>query len=119
MSNEELWQAVLAQLQFQISPANFATWLKNTFILSKKDGELTVSVPNNFSKEWLQNKYNKIIFHILKSLDNDIKDIKYIVDRTPQKPKEVPIREVRTPETQLELQELKIDKSTSLNPRYV
>ena len=75
MSKEELWQTVLAQLQFQISPANFATWLKNTYILSEKEGSLLVSVPNNFSKEWLENKYNKLIFHIIHELDTEIREI--------------------------------------------
>ena len=62
MTKEELWQATLAQLQFQISQANFATWLKNTYILAKKGGQVVVSVPNNFSKEWLENKYHKLLF---------------------------------------------------------
>lgn len=36
MLNEELWQAVLAQIQLNTSPANFATWFKNTEIVSQK-----------------------------------------------------------------------------------
>ena len=87
MSNEELWQAVLAQLQFQISPANFATWLKNTYILSKGGGQLLISVPNNFSKEWLENKYNKLIFRIIRELDEEIRELKYMVGTPPQQPK--------------------------------
>ena len=118
MNKEELWQAALAQLQFKISPANFATWLKNTFILSKKDGALFVSVPNNFSKEWLEHKYNKIIFHAIRSLDNEIREIHYTVERTQPKPKETPSRPASTQEDQLEFPELKVDRSTNLNPRY-
>ena len=85
MTKEDLWQAALAQLQFHISPANFATWLKNTSILSRKEGQLTISVPNNFSREWLENKYHKVIFQILRDLDNEIKEIKYAVGGLPQK----------------------------------
>src|SRR3989344_394569 len=120
MSKEELWQAVLAQLQFQISPATFATWLKNTFILSQKDGQLIISVPNNFSKEWLENKYNKTIFHIIRSLDAEIKEIKYAVGTPPQPRQSSPARPSFIPleESQLEFQELKIDRSTNLNPKY-
>ena len=119
MLKEELWQAVLTQLQFQLSPANFATWLKNTYILSKKDGQLIISVPNNFSREWLENKYNKIIFHIIRSLDGEIKEIKYTVDRTPPQPKQSPAAlPTESGETQLEFQELKVDRTTNLNPRY-
>lgn len=119
MTKEELWQAALAQLQFKISQANFATWLKNTQIYAKKDGELTISTPNNFSKEWLENKYNKIIFQVLRGLDGEIKAITYVVERFPIKIKEQASRPAPLlQEPQLEFQELKVDRSTNLNPRY-
>jgi len=119
MSNEELWQAVLAQLQFQISPANFATWLKNTYILSKKDGQLLISVPNNFSKEWLENKYNKLIFHLIRGIDSEIRELQYMVG-APVQPKQPPVRPSHsiTPNPQLELEDLKVDRSTNLSAKY-
>jgi len=119
MNKDELWQAALAQLQFKISPANFATWLKNTFILSKKEGTLFVSVPNNFSKEWLEHKYNKIIFHAIRSLDSEVREIRYTVERTRPKPKETPLRPISaSQEDQMEFLAFKVDRSTNLNPRY-
>ncbi|MBI1971388.1 MAG: chromosomal replication initiator protein DnaA [Candidatus Wildermuthbacteria bacterium] len=120
MTKDELWQATLAQLQFQISSANFATWLKNTYVVAKKDGGVTVSVPNNFSKEWLENKYNKIIFNILRSLDVEIREVTYLVERGPQKPAAAAPQEARpAQESQLEFQGLSADKTTNLSPRYV
>ena len=118
MTKEELWQAALAQIQFNVSKANFATWLKNTYILSQKEGELTISVPNNFSKEWLENKYNKIIFKILHELDGEIREIKYTVDRSVPKAKEVSSPGPRIDDLQLDFPEFKIDKTTNLNPKY-
>ena len=119
MSKEELWQAALEQLQFQISPANFATWLKNTYILSQKDGQLLISVPNNFSKEWLENKYNKIIFHIIRGLDIEVKEIKYPVDTLAKPKQSSPRPSPRIPaDSQLEFQELKVNRSTNLNSKY-
>jgi chromosomal replication initiator protein len=119
MTKDELWQATLAQLQFKISPANFATWLKNTFILSKKEGTLFVSVPNNFSKEWLEHKYNKIIFQAIRSLDTEVREIRYTVEKLQQKPKEtVSSSAASLPEDQLEFPEFKVDRSTNLNARY-
>jgi len=119
MNKEELWQALLAQIQFNISKANFATWFKNTGVLSKKEGEVTVSVPNNFSKEWLENKYNKLIFKILHNLDEDIKEIKYSVSKPGLKTKDAASSiSVWTETPQLEFQELKVNKETNLNPRY-
>ena len=55
MVKEELWRAVLAQIQLNISQANFITWFKNTGITSVEGNEVVVSVPNSFAKEWLEN----------------------------------------------------------------
>ena len=118
MTNEELWQTVLAQIQLNISQANFATWFKNTEILSQKEGKADISVPNSFVKEWLENKYNKNILKILHSLNEDIKEIKYTVGKIKVKIIKKPL--ITLSETdQLEFQEFKIDKETNLNPRYV
>ncbi|MDP3901297.1 MAG: chromosomal replication initiator protein DnaA [bacterium] len=119
MTNEELWQATLAQIQFSISRANFATWLKNTYILSKKDGGLIISVPNNFSKEWLENKYNKIIFKILRELDEGIREVSYTVARAaPDRQKsKLQGRQLEQP-SELEAVKYKADKATNLNPKY-
>ncbi|MFH1575757.1 MAG: chromosomal replication initiator protein DnaA [Candidatus Nealsonbacteria bacterium] len=121
MEKNELWQALLAQVQFNISKANFATWFKNTGVYSKKDGEVIVSVPNNFSKEWLENKYNKIVFKILHNLDDEIKEVKYAV--TPNAEFKNNVTAMAAGNTyndtpQLDFQELKINKDTNLNPRY-
>ena len=117
MTTEELWQAVLAQIQLNISPANFSTWFKDTKIADYKDNEIIVSVPNTFAKEWLENKYGKNIFKIFYSLDKGIKEIKYIVGKTELKI----IKKTKNPipgEEQLEFEEFKVNKETNLNPRY-
>ena len=121
MDKNELWQALLAQIQFNISKANFATWFKNTGVLSQKNGEVIIAVPNNFSKEWLENKYNKLVFKILHSLDEEIKEIKYAVERPELKMKVVPASfaaDTFVEAPQLEFQEFRVDKETNLNPRY-
>ena len=116
MDKEELWQTVLAQIQFNISKASFSTWFKNTGITSKKEDKVLISVPNNFSKEWLENKYGKLIFKILHGLDNEIKEINYIVNRSGLKIKKPSFSVKEIP--QLEFEEFKVDKETNLNPRY-
>ena len=81
MTQEEIWQSVLAQIQLNISRANFATWFKDTKVLDIKEGQAVILVPNSFAKEWLENKYHKSIFRILHNLNEGIKDIKYIVNK--------------------------------------
>jgi chromosomal replication initiator protein len=120
MNNIELWQSVLAQMQFHISKANFATWFQNTEIISKQNEKIIISVPNAFSKEWLSNKYNKLILKTLHDLDDSIKDLEFII--TPQQVKNISAKLVqddyKAEEIQLKFDEFKINKDTNLNPRY-
>jgi chromosomal replication initiator protein len=120
MNNTELWQSVLAQMQFHISRANFATWFQNTEIISKEDEKIIISVPNAFSKEWLSNKYNKLILKILHNIDDSIKDLDFIIK--PQASKNSLIKNGPSDEKieteQLKFDEFKINKETNLNPRY-
>jgi len=84
MNTHELWQAVLGELELSLSKANFTTWFKNTFISSLEGERVVISVPNTFTKAWLEKKYNP---SILKSLQNvsslPVKEIVYKVDVRP------------------------------------
>jgi len=120
MNNNELWQSVLAQMQFHISKANFATWFQNTEIVSKEAEKITISVPNAFSKEWLSNKYNKLLLKTLHELDCTIKDLNFIIK--PQSLENNQLKNLsenaKIETEQLKFDEFKINKETNLNPRY-
>ena len=122
MNEKELWQAVLNEIELQVSKANYITWFKNTYIDSKDAGVVCVAVPNGFSKEWLENKYNKYILKALRSNANEVKEVRYIIkNKRPQAEilepeKEDAIKELQ--ETQLQFEEFKVDKNTNLNPKY-
>lgn len=120
MEKDELWQALLAQIQFNISKANFATWFKSTGILQKRGAQVVIAVPNNFSKEWLENKYNKAICKILREFDNNIKEVKYTVAKLDitQPSHANTLIETDNSTSQLEFQEFQVNKDTNLNPRY-
>ncbi|MFA5714168.1 MAG: chromosomal replication initiator protein DnaA [Candidatus Paceibacterota bacterium] len=120
MTNEELWQTVSSQIQLNISPANFATWFANTKISSVEDNVVTVSVPNSFSKEWMEQKYHKDIFKILKSLDENIKDIQYVVNPVNIKINVGGKKGLKKENSieQMGFSELEVSKETNLNPKY-
>jgi len=120
MNNIELWQSVLAQMQFHISRANFATWFQNTEIISKDNEKIIISVPNAFSKEWLSNKYNKLILKTLHDIDDSIRELEFVIKPQPLKnsvTKDSPNSEEQE-EIQLKFEEFKVNKETNLNPRY-
>ena len=117
MNNEELWQTVLAQIQLNISPANFATWFKNTRVVSRDKSKLMVSVPNSFAKEWLENKYNKSILKILHDLNLATKEVDYTIEKSGLRVFKPPVQTAER--GQLEFREFESDKTTNLNPRYI
>ncbi|MBI2452730.1 MAG: chromosomal replication initiator protein DnaA, partial [Parcubacteria group bacterium] len=123
MTNDELWQAALAGIQLQISRANFATWFKNTSIVSQENGEVVISVPNEFSCEWLQNKYNHLVFRAIHDFAKGTKEVRYEVAK-PSLSSVLPDQGTNTrsvpsaSEQQLTLADFRISKSTNLNPRY-
>ena len=59
MTNDEIWKAVLGEMELTLPRANFTTWFKNTSIVSKDGDAIVVSVPNGFIKEWLENKFSR------------------------------------------------------------
>src|SRR3989338_7268030 len=79
MTNEELWKAVLGEMELSLSKANFTTWFKNTSILSRDKNCVVVSVPNGFIKEWLENKFNRRILDSIRTLTPDIRQVKYVI----------------------------------------
>ena len=79
MTNQQLWQAILGNLEVSLSKANFVTWFRQTSILEKNNDYLIISVPNSFTKEWLQNKYNTDILKALRMIDPEVKEIRYQV----------------------------------------
>ena len=83
MNNEQLWQAALGELELLISKANFTTWFKNTFIVSKDENSVIVAAPNGFTKAWLEKKYADQILQALKNLtDSGVKKVSFIVETT-------------------------------------
>ncbi|MDP3793553.1 MAG: DnaA N-terminal domain-containing protein, partial [Candidatus Uhrbacteria bacterium] len=76
-----LWQVTLGELELTLSKANFTTWFKNTFISSFENGRITVSVPNTFTKAWLEKKYHDAIIKALRSTTNQgVREVHYRVE---------------------------------------
>lgn len=81
MNNDQLWQAVLGEIELNLSKANFTTWFKNTFISSFEDEKIIIGVPNTFTKAWLENKYHKEILKAVQNINNQkVKEIFYNVE---------------------------------------
>lgn len=82
MNTNELWQAVLGEMELKLSKANFTTWFKQTFIANFSEKEVVVGVPNTFTKTWLEKKYQKEIHNLIQTFTNNtrIKNIFFKVE---------------------------------------
>ncbi len=121
---------MLAKIELDLSRPNFLTWFQETGIADITNGSATVRVPNAFVKEWLENKYHKIILHAARAIAYDIKSIQYVIAKqeggTTQNMHDSAARKRRAPQEQApslpddmsSLHDLSINPQTNLNPRY-
>jgi hypothetical protein len=65
VSARQLWQAALAELQNVVPAQSFNTWLKNTSIAAFDNATITIAVPSNFAKEWIETRYGNQIAETL------------------------------------------------------
>ncbi len=79
MNNQQLWQAILGNLEVSLSRANFNTWFKNTAIVDRLDAQIVIGVPSIFSKNWISTKYHQDLLKALKTIAPEIREIKYQV----------------------------------------
>ena len=119
MNNRELWQNALVQIELGTSEASFRTWFKNTDIASRDGGVVQVAVPSKIVKEWLSDKHHKTILKALRTLDNTIRTVEYVVHRSPVvQDRKPPKPQQMQDNASLDLGSLYIDKRDNLNPRY-
>lgn len=122
MTNEELWKAVLGEMELSLSRAHFTTWFKNTSIISKEKFSIVVSVPNGFIKEWLENKFNKRIIQSIRNLTPEVREVKYVVGRPKielaKQDLSKMVIEKELEEKGSSAQDMDIDSLTNLNKRY-
>lgn len=128
VDNKELWNNVLIEMELTVSKANFTTWFKDTYIIKQEEGVVYVSVPNQFVKDWLANKYHKHIIKALRELSDHVRSVEYTVskktsskenlkkiDKESEDSKEGEQGEDRS---RLPLQDFYRNKEDNLNPRY-
>ncbi len=127
---EELWQSARSQLESQIPPQSYSTWIQPLSVVKFEDNLLWLETPTRFHLEWIESHYlNGIQTHLKQQSGTDIR-IKLVVAR--DKPLSVngkvhdadePIRgpellPAKTDAAESRVQIHQPDSETHLNPRY-
>ena len=118
VDNKQLWGSVLNEIEISVSNANFSTWFKNTKILKQEGGITYICVQNEFVKDWLYNKYNKLILKSLRELSEGVRGVEYIISKENTVINRQSNITKGYQENELPLNDLYIDKRDNLNPRY-
>ena len=118
MTNHELWQNALVQIELGTSEASFRTWFRNTDVAGRDGGIVQVAVPSKIVKEWLLEKHHKLIMKALRGLDPAVRTVEYVVHRAASVEPRKPGRTQPTDNASLDLETLYIDKRDNLNPRF-
>ena len=126
MTNEELWQNALTEIELNVSRASFATWFKDTCLTDvNNDGVVTISVPNGFAQEWLGNKYHKFILKSIRGIIPEVRSISYVINAALVKKQETGDQKTKfkkeeflSSDEQLDFKDFHVDPKTNLNPKY-
>ncbi|MES2315157.1 MAG: chromosomal replication initiator protein DnaA [Patescibacteria group bacterium] len=120
MNVEQLWKNCLVEIEGGLSKANFSTWFKNTSILKEDTGIIYIGVPNEFVRDWLRNKYHKLITKTIADAYENMRAVEYIITKIEAEKHELPPgtnNEVYV-NKELPLKDLYINQEDNLNPRY-
>jgi len=118
MDTKQLWKNCLAEIETGISKANFSTWFKNTCILKESEGVVYVGVPNEFVRDWLKNKYHKLITKTITDAYASVRAVEYTITKLEiAKLENQKINEIFV-NKELPLRDLYINPEDNLNSRY-
>jgi chromosomal replication initiator protein len=121
MNIKELWDKSLAEIELGMSKANFTTWFKNTSIVKEDAGAIYIGVPNEFVKDWLYNKFHKLILKTLINHEENVRSVEYVIHK--YEPTSRSLGEQAPTVTiqinkELPLNDLYTNKDDNLNPKY-
>ncbi|HJS17313.1 MAG TPA: DnaA N-terminal domain-containing protein [Anaerolineales bacterium] len=65
LTAEQAWQAVLGQLQMEMTRGTFETWMRDTKAIRYDGNRLEICTPNVNARDWLENRIQKMAERLL------------------------------------------------------
>ena len=75
----DLWNNALTSIEKKISKPSYETWLKSTKAHSLQGDTLTITAPNEFARDWLEERYSQLISGILYDITGEELGVKFII----------------------------------------
>ncbi|WP_213083738.1 chromosomal replication initiator protein DnaA [Niallia nealsonii] len=112
----DLWNKALSNIEKKISKPSFDTWLKATAAHSLQGDSLVITAPNEFARDWLEERYSQLISGILYEITGEELTVKFII---PQNQKEEEFDLQISSKQRKKTEESADFPRTILNPKYV
>ncbi|MFN7251967.1 MAG: chromosomal replication initiator protein DnaA [Anaerobacillus sp.] len=77
----DLWNKALAEMESKVSKPSFDTWLKATKAEMIKNDTITITAPNEFARDWLENRYIKFISETLQDITGAELKVKIVIPK--------------------------------------
>ncbi|MCB5253792.1 MAG: chromosomal replication initiator protein DnaA [Candidatus Cloacimonadaceae bacterium] len=107
--DQDIWQNILDKLEENINEQSFKTWFYETRLVDMSDKELVIRVPTQFSANYLNQNYKKVLSEISFTLYARKYDIQFITH---------PYRAENSKDEILDYSEKKVSLNARLNERY-
>ncbi len=118
LDTKQLWENTLTNIELSVSPANFKMWFGETHVVRLEDGVIFIGVPNQLTRDWVSERFGKLILKTVRDFVDTIRAVEYLVSKeSPKKALERVVVENRS-ESELPLSDYFINRSDNLNPRY-
>jgi chromosomal replication initiator protein len=75
------WENILDKLKNELSKPSFDTWLSSTKLVSFINNHLTISVSNEFAKDWLESRYSALIKSTVQNYMNKPVTLSFVVEQ--------------------------------------
>jgi chromosomal replication initiator protein len=79
MNSEQLWEAVLGQLQMEMPRATFDTWVRDAELLTHEDGAFVIGVRNAYARDWLEDRLLSTIKRVLTGILGRTVEVRFVV----------------------------------------
>ncbi|MCC6147960.1 MAG: chromosomal replication initiator protein DnaA [Anaerolineaceae bacterium] len=79
MNPQQAWQAVVGQLQMDMSKAAFNTWVRSAELVSHQGEIFTIGVPNAYARDWLENRLSSTVTRLLTGMMTRPQEVCFVV----------------------------------------
>ncbi len=115
----DIWQKAMAAIETQLSKPSFETWLKSAKPLAYYNDTIVIGAPNEFAKDWLENRYASILQSTINEIAGREITLKFIVPQGNETPQPLRAERVHIDPPMPKFPDAAMFRPPNLNPKYV